>query len=301
MSDRWQEMTVFVRVAEGGSLSRAARELKLSQPSVTRIVGTLEDRLGTKLLLRTTRSISLTDAGAIYLERAKDLLAEMEEADQATRGVDSLHGVIRIAMPLMYGTRAVIPALTTFLARYADLKVELFMSDARQNLISDRVDLAIRLNVGPLEDSSFGVRKLALVERIVVAAPTYISAYGVPANPAELAQHDCIVQHGSFGSESWRFIRNETVTSVNIRARLWINSAPGVLAAAVAGLGIALGTQVMVGEEMRTGKLIQLLDEYRLEPAEVYAVFPAGRKPSAKVRAMVDHLVASLHAPNSFA
>lgn len=137
MSDRWQEMAVFVRVADTGNLSRAARELNLSQPSVTRIVGTLEARLGTKLLLRTTRSMSLTDAGTLYLERARYLLAEMEEADQATRGIDSLHGVIRIAMPLMYGTRAVIPALTTFLARYPDLKVELFMSDVRQNLITD--------------------------------------------------------------------------------------------------------------------------------------------------------------------
>jgi DNA-binding transcriptional LysR family regulator len=297
MSDRWQEMAVFVRVADTGNLSRAAREMKLSQPSVTRIVGTLEARLGTTLLLRTTRSISLTDAGTLYLERARYLLAEMEEADQATRGIDSLHGVLRIAMPLMYGTRAVIPALAPFLAKYPDLKVELFMSDARQNLVTDGVDLAIRLNVGALEDSSFGVRKLALVERIVVAAPAYLSAHGIPDHPADLARHDCIVQHGSFGRESWRFMQNETVTSVDVQARLLINSAAGVLAAAVAGLGIALATRVMAGDELRTGRLVQLLDGYGLEPAEVYAVFPAGRKPSAKVRAIVDYLAASLDAP----
>lgn len=294
MSDRWQEMSVFVRVADSGSLSRAGRELKLSQPSVTRIIGTLEARLGTTLLLRTTRSISLTDAGALYLERARRLLAEMEEAEQATRGVDSLHGLVRLAIPLMYGTRAIIPALTPFLARHPDLKVELVMSDARQNLITDGVDLAIRINVGPLDDSSFGARKLALVERLVVAAPSYLAARGVPATPAELAQHDCIVQHGSFGGESWRFKRNKTVTSVDVPARLWINSAPGVLAATVAGLGIALGTRVMAGDELRTGQLTQLLEAYKLEPAEAYAVFPAGPRPSAKVRAIVDHLVGSL-------
>src|SRR5437868_2845958 len=107
MSDRWQEMSVFVRVAESGSLSRAARELNISQPSVSRIVATLEARLGAILLLRTTRSVSLTEAGALYLERARHLLAEMEEAEQATRGVDSLHGVIRLAMPVLYGSRAV--------------------------------------------------------------------------------------------------------------------------------------------------------------------------------------------------
>jgi DNA-binding transcriptional LysR family regulator len=296
MSDRWQEMAVFVRVADSGSLSRAGRELKLSQPSVTRIIGTLEARLGTTLLLRTTRSISLTDAGALYLERARRLLAEMEEAEQATRGADSLHGVVRLAMPLMYGTRAIIPALAPFLARHPDLRVELAMSDARQNLVTDGVDVAIRINVGALHDSTFGARKLASVERLVVAAPAYLSAHGAPATPADLAKHDCIVQHGSFGGESWRFRHNKTVTSLDVHARLSINSAPGVLAATVAGLGISLGTRVMAGEELRTGQLTQLLGSYRLDPAEVYAVFPAGPRPSAKVRAIMDHLGASLAA-----
>jgi DNA-binding transcriptional LysR family regulator len=295
MSDRWQEMAVFVRVAESGSLSRAGRELKLSQPSVSRIVGGLEARLGTTLLLRTTRSISLTEAGALYLERARYLLAEMEEAEQAARGVDSLHGVIRLAMPVLYGTRAVIPALAKFLARHPDLRVEMIMSDARQNLITDGVDVAIRLGVGPLDDSTFGARRLGTVERLVVASPAYISTHGTPANPAELAGHDCIVQHGLFGRESWRFTHNQTVTSVNVHAKLWINSAPGVLAAAVAGLGIALATSVMAGEELRTGQLTQLFGPYRLDPAEVYAVFPAGPRPSAKVRAIVEHLEAALN------
>ena len=294
MSDRWQEMAVFVRVADTGSLSRAARELKLSQPSVSRIVGMLEARLGTKLLLRTTRSISLTDAGALYLDRARGLLTEMEEAEQATRGVDSLHGVIRLAMPVMYGTRAVIPALTTLLARHPDLKVELVMSDARQNLSTDGVDLAIRLNTGPLDDSTFGARKLATVERVVIAAPAYLASHGVPSRPADLARHDCIVQDGSFGSKSWRFTQNEIITSVDVHAKLWINSAAGVLAATVAGMGISLATRVMAGEELSTGQLTPLLESYELAPAEVYAVFPAGPRPSAKVRALLSHLEAWL-------
>jgi DNA-binding transcriptional LysR family regulator len=297
MSDRWQEMAVFVRVAESGNLSRAARELKLSQPSVSRIVGALEARLETTLLLRTTRSISLTEAGSVYLERARYLLAEMEETEQAARGADSLHGVIRLAMPVLYGTRAIIPALATFLVRHPGLRVEMIMSDARQNLITDGVDVAIRLGVGPLDDSTFGARRLALVERLVVAAPAYLLSKGTPTNPAELSRHDCIIQHGLFGRESWRFTHNQSVTSVDVPAKLWINSAPGILAAAVAGLGIALATRVMAGEELRTGQLTQLLEPYRLDPAEVYAVFPAGPRPSAKVRAIVDHLAASLDAP----
>ena len=294
MSDRWQEMAVFVRVAETGSLSRAGRELMLSQPSVSRVVGALEARLGTTLLLRTTRSISLTEAGSLYLERVRSLLAEVEEAEQAARGVDSLQGVIRLALPVLYGSRAVVPALSTFLARHPDLRVEITMSDARQNLIMDGVDVAIRLGVGPPADSTFGARRLAVVERLVVAAPAYLAARGTPANPAELARHDCIVQHGMFGRESWRFTHNRTATSVDVPARLWINSASGILAAAVAGLGIALATRVMAGEELRDGRLTQFLKSYRLDPAEVYAIYPAGPRPSAKVRAIVDHLGASL-------
>ena len=297
MSDRWQEMAVFARVAESGSLSRAARELSLSQPSVSRIVSALEARLGTTLLLRTTRSVSLTDAGALYLGRARRLLAEMEEAEQATRGLDSLHGVIRLAMPVMYGTRAIIPALAPFLERHPDLRVEIVMSDTRQNLVTDGVDIAIRVGVGPLDDSSFGARKLALVERLVIAAPSYLRLRGSPADPAELAGHACIIQHGLFGRESWRFTRNQTVTAVDVSAKLLINSAPGVLAATVAGMGIALATRVMAGDELRTGQLSQLLEAWQLAPAEIHAIFPAGPKLSAKVRAIVDHLVDSLSTP----
>ncbi|WP_343314174.1 substrate binding domain-containing protein [Brucella sp. BE17] len=128
----------------------------------------------------------------------------------------------------------------------------------------------------------------------MLAAPSYLSARGVPNTPADLAQHDCIVQHDSLGSESWRFGRNKTVTSVDVTARLWINSAAGVLAATVAGQGISLGTRVMAGDELRTGQLTQLLEAYKLEPAEVYAVFPAGQRPSAKVRAIVDHLAVAV-------
>lgn len=152
--------------------------------------------------------------------------------------------------------------------------------------------LALRKRAGDIE-----VGQGQPVADDIVAAPTYLAAHGVPANPADLARHDCIVQHGSFGGESWRFALNETVTSVEVHARLLINSAPGILAAVVAGLGIALGTRVMAGEELRTGQLVQLLDRYTLELAEVYAVFPAGRKLSAKVRAIVDHLAASLGIP----
>jgi DNA-binding transcriptional LysR family regulator len=152
MNDRLQELTVFVRAAESGSFSRAARELRLSQPSVSRIVGALETRLGVKLLLRTTRRVALTDAGALFLERARQVLAELEDAEDAARGIDSLRGTLRLAMPVVYGTREIIPRLPEFLRRHPLLRVDMTVSDERQNLVAEGADVAIRL--GKLEDSA---------------------------------------------------------------------------------------------------------------------------------------------------
>lgn len=196
MTDRWLEIEVFTRVAESGSFSRAAQELELSQPSASRIITGLEARLGVKLLLRTTRSVALTEAGAAFLDRARQAVADLEEAEDAARGLDSLRGTIRLAVPIMYGTRAIIPALTSFLERYPDLRVEITMRDERQNLVAAGVDMAIRM--GTLEDSTFGGRQIASVERLLVASPSYLAKRGTPRTPEELTGHDTILQEQSF-------------------------------------------------------------------------------------------------------
>jgi DNA-binding transcriptional LysR family regulator len=195
MSDRHQELMVFVRAAESGSFSKAGRELGLSQPSVSRIVGELETRLGVTLLLRTTRRISVTDAGALLLERARELLAQWEDAEDAARGVDSLRGTIRLALPVVYGTQEIIPRLPKFLAAHPLLRVEMMIADARHDLVAEGADVAIRL--GSLGDSVFGARRLAVLERYLVAAPDYLTRRGTPATPAELATHDCIFGPGT--------------------------------------------------------------------------------------------------------
>src|SRR3984957_10367914 len=185
MSDRLQELSVFIRAAETGSFSRAARELGLSQPSVSRIIGELEARLGVTLLLRTTRRITVTDAGALFLERAREILAEIEDAEDAARGLDSLRGIIRLALPVVYGTREIIPRLPKFLTAHPQLRVEMAVSDARQDLVAEGADVAIRL--GELGDSGFGARRLQTLERMLVASPTYLKARGTPKVPADLA------------------------------------------------------------------------------------------------------------------
>jgi DNA-binding transcriptional LysR family regulator len=292
MSDRLQELAVFVRAAESGSFSRAGRELGLSQPSVSRIIGELEARLGVTLLLRSTRRITVTDAGALFLDRAREILAEIEDAEDAARGLDSLRGIIRLAIPVVYGTRAIIPRLPKFLSAHPLLRVELSVADERQDLAAEGADIAIR--TGDLDDSVFGARKLATLQRMLVASPAYLAAHGTPKSPADLASHDCIFGPGNFGRESWSFTRNGAELSVDVRGRIHTNSGPGAFASVLAGLGIAMASTVMAGPEVKAGTLVQVLRSYALPPVDVHAVFPAGPRPSAKVRALVDFLIQEL-------
>jgi DNA-binding transcriptional LysR family regulator len=292
MSDRLQELAVFVRAAESGSFSRAARELGLSQPSVSRIIGELERRLGVKLLLRTTRRITVTDAGALFLDRAREILAEIEDAEDAARGLDSLRGIIRLALPVVYGTREIIPRLPKFLAAHPLLRMEMSVVDARQDLIAEGADVAIRL--GELDDSVFGARKLQTLQRMLVASPGYLAARGTPKTPADLTSHDCIFGPGNFGLDSWSFSRHGREISVDVRGRIHTSSGPGAFAGTIAGLGIAMMSTVMAGPEVKAGTLVQLLRGYRLAPVDVHAVFPGGPRPSSKVRALVDYLANEL-------
>lgn len=293
MNDRWQEISVFIRVAESGSFSAAARELGFSQPSVSRIVTGLEARLGVRLLLRTTRALALTEAGAVFLDRARQAQADLEEAEDAARGVDSLRGTIRLAVPIIYGTRAVIPALAAFLARHPDLRIEITMRDERQNLVTGGVDVAIRM--GTLEDSRFGARRIASVGRLLVAAPAYLAAKGVPTTHRDLTHHDAILHDPSVtGKDVWHLIHNGADIAVTVRGRMQVDAAPGVLAAVVAGLGIAPVTHLMSEDERQSGALVQVLPDYDLAPTPIYAVFPSGPRPSAKVRALVEHLASTL-------
>jgi DNA-binding transcriptional LysR family regulator len=234
----------------------------------------------------------VTDAGALFLDRAREILADMEDAEDAARGRDSLRGLIRLALPVVYGTREIIPLLPKFLALHPELKVEMAVSDARQDLVAEGADVAIRL--GALDDSVFGARKLATLERMLAASPGYLRARGTPKKPADLAAHDCIFGPGNFGRDSWSFSRDGAEISVDVRGRIHTNSGPGAFASVMAGLGIAMVSTVMAGPEIKQGLLMPLLRGYRLSPVEVHAVFPGGPHPSTKVRALVDFLIEEL-------
>jgi len=292
MSDRLLELNAFVRAAETGSFSRVAREFGVSQPSVSRMVANLEARLGVKLLLRTTRQVSTTDAGAALLERARHVLGELDDAMDAARGVDSLGGALRVAMPGAFGTREVIPRLPGFLAQHPQLRIELLISDRTDDLVAEGAEMALRL--GHLADSGFGARLLATAPRFVVAAPAYLARRGHPRTLADLSGHDCIVGPGFSDRRGWSFRRSGAVTSLAVQGRVKVASAEGVIACVKAGLGIAVASQWMCRAELATGELVPILHDYQLDPVEVHAVYPGGRRPSIKVRAFSDYLAAQL-------
>ena len=292
MSDRLQELSIFVRAAETGSFSRTARELDTSQPSISRTIAALEARLGVKLFLRTTRRITLTDAGLVLLERARRILPELDEAEDAARGAESLRGLLKMAMPVAFGIREVIPRLPAFLADHPQLRVEFDMADEAEDLVAEGVDMALRL--GKLADSGFGARRLASAPRMLVASPIYIEARGAPVTLPDLAGHECILGPGASGVKGWTFREGGAERAITGTQRFKVGSAEGVVALAKAGLGVAVASLWMCRAELESGSLVQVLPGLRLDDAEVHAVFPAGRQPSRKVRALTDYLAAAL-------
>jgi DNA-binding transcriptional LysR family regulator len=297
MSDRLRELTAFVRAAETGSLSRVARELGVSQPSISRMVASIEARLGVKLLLRTTRRVAPTDAGRVFLERAQQILGDLDDAENAARGVDSLRGTLRVALSGAFGIREVIPRLPSFAEQHPKLAIELLMSDRTEDLIAEGADMALRL--GPLADSGFGARLLGKAPRLAIASPAYLARKGTPRTLTDLARHDCILGPGLSGRTGWSFTRSGRATSVTVQGPIKVASAEGVVACAKAGLGIALASRWMCRAELEAAELVAILSDYQLDWVELHAVYPGGRRPSLKVRTFSDYFAAQLMQKNA--
>lgn len=280
-------MLTFVRVVETGSFSAAARMLRIGQPAVSKSVAALEERLGVRLLARSTRRLMPTDAGQAFYERAVRAIAETEEADNAARGVGSgLEGRLRVCAPVTFARLHVAPKLGDFLAAYPKLSLEIVMDDRNIDLLSENIDLALRL--GALADSSLTARKLATAQRYLVASPAYVNARGVPKKPVDLLNHDAIVYAQAVGGEEWRFRKGSVDTPVRIQSRLAFTAAEGVREAVLAGLGLAIVSGWMMAPELSDGRVVRLLDDWRLPEMDLWAVFPAGRMPSARATAWAD-------------
>ncbi|MDX2235329.1 MAG: LysR family transcriptional regulator [Hyphomonadaceae bacterium] len=293
--DRHQAMETFVRVVEAGSFSAAARLLRVGQPAVSKAVLALEERLGVRLLVRSTRALRLTDAGQAFYERALRALAEAEEAEIAARGVGrGLEGRLRVCAPLTFARLHVAPRLGEFLAAHPKLSLDLVMDDRNIDLLNENIDVALRL--GAQADSALTARKIAAGPRYVVASRRYLETRGAPAKPADLLNHDAVVYTQAVGGEEWRFRRGTSEASVRVRSRLAFTAAEGVREAVMAGLGLAIVSGWMMGPELARGDVVPVMRDWRLPDIDLWAVYPAGRMPSARAKAFVEWFSGTLGA-----
>lgn len=291
MSDHLQSLRVFRRTAHSGSFSRAARELALSQASVSRIIAALERSLGVQLLARTTRAVTLTDAGADYLARIEGVLDALDEADHLARGGGPLRGLLRIGLSTSFGVREVIPRLPEFLARHPELRIDLAVSDAHQDLVQGGIDLAFRL--GALSESMHVARRVAASPRILAASPAYLSARTAPQRPADLGAHALIIGPGA-APTFLEFRQGQHCVRAPAGGRITCAANEAATALAAAGLGITVSSRWGVARELLSGALVQVLADWTLPPVELHIVFPPGRAPSPAARACADFFVTAI-------
>ncbi len=289
-------MQLFVSVVEQGSFSGAARQLGMAPSSVARSIATLEDALHARLLNRTTRKLGLTEAGRLYVERAKRILSEIEDANRSVSQLEAApRGLLRLNLPVAFGRLHVAPALPAFLAAYPEISIELSMTDAFVDLVETGADLAVR--IGELQDSSLMARKLAPNRRVICASPAYLGQHGQPATPDALARHNCLIYKRQSLRTLW-WLRDPTglTHEVEVAGSLQANNADALREAVVGGLGIAILPTWLVGPDVHAGRLAILFADHVVSPTAldtaIYAVFPFNRHLSPKVRAMVDYLAA---------
>ena len=284
-------MATFVRAVDAGSLSAAARSLPSSLTSVSRQISALEEHFRTRLLLRTTRRLALTDEGRILYERAKAVLGEVKEIEAAlTRDRHQPSGRIRVASPSLMGRLLIAPLLAEFLRRYPAISVDLLLVDRAVDMVEEDIHLAIR--VGRLRDSQLIARKLADIRMIVCASPAYLAQRGTPETPGDLAHHDCLVFSDAPGSAEWRFADDgKAGRKIRISGRLWMNSLEALATVAKEGAGIVRVPSWQVEADLAAGRLVRLLTDYEPAPVPLHVMFQPSRLASPKIRAFADYLV----------
>lgn len=285
------DMTAFVRAVELGGFSVAARDLGLTPSAISKLVTRLEDRLGVRLLNRTTRRLALTPEGEAYFHRSQRILADIHEAeDEVARFRAQPRGLLRVNVGTAFGMHQLAPALPEFLSRYPEMQVELTITDRLVDLIEEGADMGIRL--GTLADSTLIARRICDVERVVCAAPEYLKRHGVPRKPAELLAHNCLSMTYAPGLRRWPFEARDGVKHVEVSGNASASSADALLQLALRGLGVIRLSDVIVGAAIREGRLVPMLENvHHREALPLHAVYPQGRHRSPRVAAMVEFLV----------
>jgi DNA-binding transcriptional LysR family regulator len=287
---RLEDMEIFVRVVEAESFTRAAERLGLAKSLVSRRLSRLEERLGTKLIARTTRRLALTEAGRGFYERAKRLLEEVAETETAAMASSlELRGRLRIAAPMSFGQLHLAPAIARFLGEHPAVEIDADLNDRYVDLVGEGYALAIR--IGRLEDSRLVARKLAPNRMVLCASPDYLAERGRPKTPADLTRHDCLLYTNRAAGDVWRFRSGGRTTTPTIRARVAANNGDFLARAAIDGLGIALLPSFIVGEALSQGELEAIPCGEPVADSGIHVVLPAGRDPPLVVRRFIDFLV----------
>lgn len=296
--DRFAELKAFCLVASNGGFSAAARQLNVATSSVTRLVDALEARIGAPLLNRSTRSITLTASGRDYFEQATQILAALDQADDAASGRDAEPtGVLRITAPVTLANRYIAPLLPRFAQKYPKLELDMRLSDAMINMVDEAIDVAIRIG-SPERQPNLIARKLAGHKRYVCASPAYLARHGVPQQPEDLVEHNCLLFAYGPGRSSWRFRNADMATAVEVRGSISVNNAEMLRQAALDGLGMVMLADWLIQDDLDAGKLVAVLTDYQVNPAEmdvgIYAVYPASRRGAKKIQVFTDMLAAGL-------
>ncbi|NGO55676.1 LysR family transcriptional regulator [Allomesorhizobium camelthorni] len=291
MNDRLSALRLFTRAARVGNFSSAGREFGLSQPSASRLIAALEEEVGATLFSRTTRAVTLTEAGATYLMRVEAILAALDEADHEARGTGELRGSLRVGTSSSFVLREIIPRLPMFMKKHPALKIELLSNDRYQDLVTEGIDVAFRF--GALPDSSATARKIIHLPRILMASPGYLRARGTPTMPSDLAHHSVIIGP-AHPAPTFSFRKDGRVTSVRVDTQLAITINEGATASALAGLGIAASSESSARAELKAGQLVRVLPDWDFGSMEVNALFVSGKTIKPAARAFSDFLLREL-------
>ncbi len=285
--DRFHQLSVYVAVAEEQGFAAAARRLNMSPPAVTRAIASLEERLGVKLLNRTTRLVRTTEAGQQYLDDARKLLLDAETADAMISGINAApSGHLSVTAPAMFGRIHITPRLVKFLQAYPDTEITALFLDRDVNLIEEGVDIAIR--IGELPDSSLRARKLGETRQVVCASPAYLEENGTPTHPRELDQHNLIVSSAGGTVSHWHF---DGLRPVRLQPRLTVNGNDAAIEAALAGFGITRLLSYQVSHQIAANQLTPILQDFEPPPRPIHIVHREGKYSSAKIRAFLDFMI----------
>jgi DNA-binding transcriptional LysR family regulator len=295
--DRMAAMEAFVLVVDTGSFSAAARRLNVGQPAVSKLVAQLEEKLGVKLLVRTTRGLTATEAGLNYYERARRSIQEADEAELVARGAGkSLTGRLRIAAAVTFARIHVMPHLPEFLQQHPDLEIEVVLDDRNVDLVREGIDVALRM--GRLADSSLAAKRVTSGRHVVVGTPAYFVKAGEPTEPSGLTEHEAVIYEQAGGGADWSFERDGAEVMVTLKGHLRVSAAEGVRAAVLANAGLAITSEWMFAPEIANGTVTVVLQDWKLPQIDLWAVYPTGRTATAKARIFTEFVQQVMRLPN---